>query len=435
MVKSGDMAFLRVKPSKLTGEIIAPPSKSYTHRAFMIALLAKGQSKIVKPLLGHDTNATIDAAKAFGAEVVQKGDTWLVRGTGGNLKPMKDVIDVLNSGTTIRLMSAIAALSPKLVRLTGDQSILNRPMGPLVEALEKLGARARCEGAGGRPPVVVGGGFLGGDIEITGGVSSQFISALLLAAPYAKDDVKLTITEELRSRPYIEITLELLEEAGARIKHDRRLTEFDIRGMQTYRPIDLTIPGDFSSAAFVLGAASLTGSRVRVGNLDSKSAQGDKRILELLEQFGVDVKVHEKVVEVSSDGELSGIEADCGDNPDLVPTLAVLGCVADGRTRLTNVPHLRLKETDRLRALATELRKLGAEIEELPDELKIDGVEGLKGARLTSYGDHRMAMAFSVAGLVARGETTVDGAESIPVSYPGFVEDMRSLGAKIELLE
>ena len=425
---------LKVRPSKLSGEITAPPSKSYTHRAFMIAALARGESRIINPLVGLDTQATIEAIRALGAEVAREGDVWRVLGTGGKLRLCADLIDVKNSGTTIRLMSAISALSPEPVRLTGDESILKRPMGPLVEALEKLGAKARCQGRGGRPPVVVGGGLKGGEVEITGAVSSQFISALLIASPYARDDVRLTITGKLRSRPYVEITLELLEAAGARIRRNKSLTEFRIPGGQTFRPINLTIPGDFSSAAFPLGAAALTGSTVRVKNLDVRGAQGDRRIVELLEEFGADVKVRGKTVEACGTGTLSGIEADCGDNPDLVPVLAVLGSVADGQTRLINIPHLRFKETDRLRALAVELKKLRAEVKELPDELRLKGVRELKGARLSSYGDHRMAMAFAVAGLVARGETTVDRAESIPVSYPSFVSDMCKLGARMELV-
>ncbi|MFH1821525.1 MAG: 3-phosphoshikimate 1-carboxyvinyltransferase [Methanobacteriota archaeon] len=429
------MSSLKVRPSKIAGEVDAPPSKSYTHRAFMIALLADGESRITKPLIGYDTMATVDAIKQLGADVVQEGEVWRVKGTAGNLNPRTDLIDARNSGTTIRIMSAIASLSPKPVRLTGDESILKRPMGPLIGALKMLGARAKCEGAQDRPPVVVGGGLIGGDAEITGGVSSQFISALLLAAPYAKNDVKLRITDELRSKPYIDITLELLEKAGVKVRRDRGMMEFNVQGGQTFNPINFTIPGDFSSAALVLGAATITGSAVKVNNLNMKTAQGDKRIVNLLDEFGADLRVHKDAVEIRGAGELSGIEADCGDNPDLVPVLAVLGSVADGRTRLTNIPHLRLKETDRLRALATELRKLGADVEELPDELKIDGAEQLKGARLDSYGDHRMAMAFAVAGLVARGETVVDGAESIPVSYPSFVDDMRKLGAKMELVE
>lgn len=429
------MSALIVSPSKLSGEITAPPSKSYTHRAFMIALLADGESVIKNPLIGYDTMATIEAVKEMGAEVIQEGNVWRIRGTGGKIKPRKRVIDARNSGTTIRLMSAIAALSTEPTKLTGDQSILQRPMGPLIETLTELGAKARCEGKDGRPPVIVAGELEGGDVEITGGISSQFISAILLAAPYARGDVNLTITGELRSKPYVEITLELLEMAGAKIIHDSKLKTFKIPGGQVLKPINLTIPGDFSSAAFPLGAAAITGSTVRVNNLDTKGAQGDKRIVSLLKDFGAEVRVFKNAVEVAGEGGLSGIEADCGDNPDLVPVLAVVGSVADGETRLTNIPHLRFKETDRLRALATELRKLGVEIIDLPDELKIKGANNLRGSKLKSYDDHRMAMAFAVAGLVASGKTMVENVDNIPVSYPSFVEDMRKLGAKIELIK
>ena len=426
------MTSLKVKPSKLAGEVVAPPSKSYTHRAFAVGLLAKGESRITDPLIGLDTKATIDAAEILGAKISNIHETWVVHGTGGNLKPKTDLIDAQNSGTTIRIMSAIAALSRKPIRLTGDESIKTRPMGPLIEALVKLGAKGKCEGPNGRPPVVVGGGLVGGDIEITGAVSSQFISALLIACPYAREDVTLSVVEEPRSKPYIEITLEVLDAVGAKIKRNKSFTDFKIDGRQVFSPLELRIPGDFSSAAFVLGAAALTESTVRVSNLNVRGAQGDKRIVELLREFGADVKVRGETVEVTGAG-LTGIEADCSDNPDLVPILSVLGAVADGRTRLTNIHHLRFKETDRLRALATELRKLGANVEELPDEIRLNGVKQLKEAKLQSYGDHRMAMALSVAGLVAKGETVVDGVESIPVSYPSFVEDMQKLGAQLKV--
>lgn len=426
------MTLLNVKPSKLAGEVVAPPSKSYTHRAFAVGMLAEGESRITDPLIGLDTKATIDAAEILGAKISNIRETWVVHGTGGNLKPKTDLIDAQNSGTTIRIMSAIAALSRKPIRLTGDESIKTRPMGPLIEALVKLGAKGKCEGPNGRPPVVVGGGLVGGDIEITGAVSSQFISALLIACPYAREDVTLSVAEEPRSKPYIEITLEVLDAVGAKIRRNKSFTDFKIDGRQVFSPLKLKIPGDFSSAAFVLGAAALTESTVRVSNLNVRGAQGDRRIVELLREFGADVKVRGETVEVTGAG-LTGIEADCSDNPDLVPILSVLGAVADGRTRLTNIHHLRFKETDRLRALATELRKLGANIEELPDEIRLNGVKQLKEAKLQSYGDHRMAMALSVAGLVAKGETVVDGAESIPVSYPSFVEDMRKLGAQFRV--
>ena len=426
------MPLLRVKPSKLEGEVTAPPSKSYTHRAFAVGLLAKGKSKITNPLLSSDTQATIDAVKILGAKVTQRDDVWHTVGTGGDLKPSKNLIDVKNSGTTLRLMSAIASLSPKPIGLTGDESIRARPMDPLIKTLAKLGAEARCDGPRGRPPVVVGGRLKGGDVEISASISSQFVSALLFACPYAREDVELQVTE-LRSKPYVEMTLELLDLADANIKRSSDLTEFTIPGRQVFRPLEFDVPGDFSSAAFLLGAAALSGAAVKVENLDIRGAQGDKKIIDLLREFGAEVKVRGKVIEVSSSG-LTGIEVNCRDNPDLVPVLAVLGTVADGRTVLMDIPHLRYKETDRIRALRSELSKMGAKVEELPGELRIRGVKQLKGMKLNSYGDHRMAMAFAVAGLVAKGETIVDGAECISVSYPGFVEDMRKLGAQMELM-
>lgn len=426
------MVLLKIMPSKLEGEVTAPPSKSYTHRAFAAGLLAKGESKIANPLLSLDTQATIDAIKILGAHATPHNNSWRVSGTMGKLSPSSNLIDVKNSGTTLRLMTSIASLSPRSIGLTGDESIRARPMKPLIDALVELGARARCEGPHGRPPVVVGGGLKGGSVEINGAISSQFISALLLACPYAKEDVELHVTE-LRSKPYTEMTLEVLDLAGADIKHSSDLMEFTIPGKQVFRPLEFEVPGDFSSAAFMLGAGALVGVNVKVKNLDVRGVQGDKRIVDLLREFGAEVKVKGKEVEVSS-SDLAGIEADCGDTPDLVPVLAVLGAVAEGTTKLMNIPHLRHKETDRLRALATELRKLGARIEELPDELRIRGVKQLKGARLKSYGDHRMAMALAVVGLAALGETVVDGAESILVSYPNFVDDVKKLGGKVELI-
>lgn len=427
------MAWLRIWPSKIRGELTAPPSKSYTHRAFSVGLLADGKSKILRPLISLDTRSTIDATRTLGAQLAESEGNWEITGTGGEIRPQERVIDVKNSGTTLRFMSAIAGLSPRPIRITGDESILTRPMGALVETLKELGVKARCEGRRGRPPVVIGGGINGGEARITGAVSSQFISALLLACPYAHEDVYLVVEEEPRSKPYVQMTLKVLQAAKARIKYNSSLTEFEIPGQQTFKPIEYEVPRDFSSASFIFGGAALTNSSVRVKGLDIHDVQGDKRILDLLEEFGADVEIGDKTIEVTGTDALKGIDADCGDTPDLVPILAVLGAAADGRTTLTNIPHLRFKEVDRLRALSAELRKLGARIKELPDELQIKGTRQLRGGNFRSYGDHRMAMALTIAGLAAKGGTVVDGAESIPVSYPDFVKDLRKLGARVEV--
>jgi 3-phosphoshikimate 1-carboxyvinyltransferase len=424
---------LEVHPSRVEGKIVAPPSKSYTHRAFTICLLAKGKGKIEQPLLSLDTLATLEACKLLGAGVEVEGENYRISGTAGKLKPSGDVIDARNSGTTMRFMTAVCSLSPKPIKLVGDESLSRRPMGPLVEALKALGVEARCEGKNGRPPVVVaGGGLQGGEVELEGGISSQFLSALLLACPYASSEVRISVEGGLRSKPYVEMTLKYLDEAGAVIRRNQELTKFRIPGQQVFKTLSVKIPGDFSSAAFPLGAAALAG-KVRVENLDPSDPQGDRRIIELLKDFGAEVRIGSNWVEVEKGG-LNGIEVDCGDNPDLVPILAVLGSVADGTTIISNVPHLRYKETDRLAVLSHGLSKMGAKIEETEDGLKITGVRELKGAKVNSYGDHRMAMAFAVAGLIAKGRTIVEGAESIPVSYPNFVSHMQSLGAKFREL-
>jgi 3-phosphoshikimate 1-carboxyvinyltransferase len=422
---------LVVRPSRLGGQVRAPPSKSYTHRALVIAALARGESRIRNPLLAYDTEATTNCIRALGAEVRREGKIMVVSGTGGRLKPRGRVLDARNSGTTLRLLAGLASLSPKPVMLTGDESLRKRPMAPLLQALSDLGAFTDWRGREGYPPVVVGGRLRGGEVEITGRVSSQFISALLFAGTQAEEEVRISVTDELKSRPYVEITLELLRAAGAEIKHDAGLRRFRIPPGQALSPLDLEIPGDFSSASFLLGGGAITNSEVKVTNLDPAGVQGDKRIVDFLRDFGVEVEATRKAVAVKG-GELSGADFDCADNPDLVPVLAVLGAVAVGRTEISNVPHLRVKESDRLRGLRLGLTRLGAEVEELPDGLRLRGVPELSGSEVWSLGDHRLAMAFAVAGLAARGQTQVTRAECIPVSYPSFVEDMRKLGARME---
>ncbi|KXA91180.1 hypothetical protein AKJ57_02235 [candidate division MSBL1 archaeon SCGC-AAA259A05] len=428
------MTRLVVEPSKLKGRVEAQPSKSYTHRLLSIGLLADGDSRISNPLLSLDTKATLDAVKNLGGKVEEIEDGWRLTGTSGNIEPLGREINVRNSGTTLRFMCAISALSPDRIRLTGDESILKRPMGPLIGSLSDLGADAECRGEKSRPPVVVGGGLTGGETRIRGTISSQFISALLIASPYSEVGVDLEVEEGLKSKPYVRMTLKTLKLADGNIRSKSSLMSFSIPGKQIFKPFDFLVPGDFSSAAFVLSAGALSGEEVEVINLDPNDVQGDKRILDLLRDFGSEVKVRGKRVKVSG-GNLHGIDVDCSDTPDLVPILSVLAAVAEGKTRLHNVTHLRFKEVDRLKALATELGKLGVRVKELEDGIKIWGKDHLKGGELDSYGDHRMAMALAVAGLVAEGGVRVRRAECIDVSYPKFVEDMRSLGAKMKVKE
>lgn len=416
-----------VERSQVSGEVEVPPSKSYTHRAITISALGPGGS-VKRPLLSADTRATIRAAEAFGAEIAIEGVTLAVAGVGGGPKTPENVIDVENSGTTLRIMAAVAALTDGAV-LTGDASIRRRPNGPLLKSLCDLGGEAFSIKNDDCAPLVVRGRIRGGRTVLDGSVSSQFLSALLISCPLAEGDSEIEIKGELKSRPYAEITLEMLRAAGAKIETD--FERFAVQGGQSYDLGGYTVPGDFSSASYLLAAAAVTGSSLSVRGL-RPSKQGDSAIVSILQEMGAKISWDrsEGVLEIEG-RELSGVEVDASLTPDLVPTIAVLGSVAEGQTVVKNAEHVRHKETDRLRAMATELSRMGAKIAERPDGLVIEGGR-LRGARVSGHHDHRIVMALTVAGLVA-GDTTVDTAEAVSVSYPGFFEEMARIGASVQV--
>lgn len=416
-----------VERSQVSGEVEVPPSKSYTHRAITISALGPGGS-VKRPLLSADTRATIRAAEAFGAEIAIEGETLAVAGVGGGPKTPENVIDVENSGTTLRIMAAVAALTDGAV-LTGDASIRRRPNGPLLKSLCDLGGEAFSIKKDDCAPLVVRGRIRGGRTVLDGSVSSQFLSALLISCPLAEGDSEIEIKGELKSRPYAEITLEMLRAAGAKIETD--FERFAVQGGQSYDLGGYTVPGDFSSASYLLAAAAVTGSSLSVRGL-RPSKQGDSAIVSILQEMGAKISWDrsEGVLEIEG-RELSGVEVDASLTPDLVPTIAVLGSVAEGQTVVKNAEHVRHKETDRLRAMATELSRMGAKIAERPDGLVIEGGR-LRGARVSGHHDHRIVMALTVAGLVA-GDTTVDTAEAVSVSYPGFFEEMARIGASVQV--
>jgi len=416
-----------VERSQVSGEVEVPPSKSYTHRAITISALGPGGS-VKRPLLSADTRATIRAAEAFGAEIAIEGETLAVAGAGGGPKTPENVIDVENSGTTLRIMAAVAALTDGAV-LTGDASIRRRPNGPLLKSLCDLGGEAFSIKKDDCAPLVVRGRIRGGRTVLDGSVSSQFLSALLISCPLAEGDSEIEIKGELKSRPYAEITLEMLRAAGAKIETD--FERFAVQGGQSYDLGGYTVPGDFSSASYLLAAAAVTGSSLSVRGL-RPSKQGDSAIVSILQEMGAKISWDrsEGVLEIEG-RELSGVEVDASLTPDLVPTIAVLGSVAEGQTVVKNAEHVRHKETDRLRAMATELSRMGAKIAERPDGLVIEGGR-LRGARVSGHHDHRIVMALTVAGLVA-GDTTVDTAEAVSVSYPGFFEEMARIGASVQV--
>ncbi len=418
-----------VERSQVSGVVSVPPSKSYTHRAITISALGPGGS-VKRPLLSADTRATIKASEAFGAQIEGQEEELVVIGVEGRPSTPDNVIDVDNSGTTLRIMSAVAALTEGAI-LTGDASIRRRPNGPLLKSLSDLGAEAFSIKKNDCAPLVIRGRIRGGKTVLDGSVSSQFLSALLISCPLAENDSEIEIDGELKSRPYAEITREMLEEAGAKIETDFR--RFFVEGGQSYDLGGYTVPGDFSSASYLLAAAAVTGSHLTIRGL-RPSKQGDSAIVGILQEMGAKISWDREKGDLAIEGrELYGVEVDASLTPDLVPTIAVLGALAKGRTVVKNAEHVRHKETDRLHAMATELSKMGAKIKERPDGLVIEGGK-LEGTIVSGHHDHRIVMALTVAGLVA-GKTRIETAESVSVSYPGFFEEIARIGCNVEVRE
>lgn len=418
---------LLVEPSTLSGSARIPGSKSHTIRALVIATLADGVSELRAPLDSLDTQACVGVCRALGAEI-ELGGEWRIAGTGGKPKCPDNVIDVANSGTTLRIALTLAALGEGWTVFTGDEQIRARPAGPLLEALRGLGAQAFSTRGNGCAPIAVRGPLRGGRVGIAC-PTSQYLTSLLIGCPLAEGDTEIEVTE-LNEAPYVEMTLGWLDRQGIRYERDE-LRRFRMCGGQSYGAFQRAIPADFSSATFFFVAAAVTGSEVTLLGLDRGDTQGDKAVLDVLAAMGAEVEWQADGGVRVRGGELKGGEFDLNATPDALPALAVAGCFASGETRLVNVPQARIKETDRIGVMREELTKMGASVEELPAGLVVRG-GGLKGASVDGHGDHRVVMALAVAGLAAEGRTEVAGAEAAAVTFPNFVELMQSLGARIE---
>ena len=461
---------ITVSQSAVSGSARAPPSKSYTHRAILAAGYGEGRTVVRGPLLSADTRATARAVATFGGRVEREndrddveddasgGDTpaLLVDGFGGEPGVPEDVLECANSGTTMRLVTATAALCSGLVVLTGDESLRSRPQGPLLQAIRDLGGRAESTRANGQAPLIVGGRtgtgpetmaesaggsgstgrvpIGGGGVSIPGDVSSQFVSALLVAGGITENGIEVELATDLKSAPYVEITREVLADFG--VTTERTGTGFSVPGGQRYRPADgeYTVPGDFSSASYLLAAGALAAEEGLTVSGLYPSAQGDRAIVDVLDRMGATIAWDREAGTITVErSALSGIDVDVSDTPDLLPTIAVLGAAAEGATRIENCEHVRYKETDRVAAMATELEALGASVTEQEDSLAIDGGDSeLEGTRVSGHADHRIVMALSTCSLIAAGETTVTDAEDVDVSFPEFFDELAALGAGID---
>ncbi|MFC6725258.1 3-phosphoshikimate 1-carboxyvinyltransferase, partial [Halobium palmae] len=327
--------------------------------------------------------------------------------------------------------------------LTGDSSLRSRPQGPLLDAVEQLAGRAESTRGNGQAPLVLKGPVTGGRVSIPGDVSSQYVTALLMAGAVTDEGVEIDLETELKSAPYVDITLELLDDFGVDAEPLREgddLAGFRVDGGQSYSPAggEYRVPGDFSSISYLLAAGAVAGDEGESVVVEGAvpSAQGDTAVVDVLERMGADVSWDREGGELTvRRSSLSGVEVDVGDTPDLLPTIAALGAVADGETRIVNCEHVRYKETDRVSAMAEELTKLGAAVEEERDVLTVRGGESdLVGAEVDGRADHRIVMSLAVAALVADGETRVLGAEHVDVSFPDFFETFAGIGADIELV-
>ncbi len=418
-----------VQRGEVFGDVVAPPSKSYTHRALFVASLAEGTSLVRSPLISRDTRASIGAVRSFGASIEERESSLLVEGVRRPRVP-DDVIDAMNSGTTLRVATAVASLARGGdTVLTGDESLRRRPMGPLLEALNQLGVEAWSTRGNGCAPVVVRGkGDLSGTCSIRGDVSSQFVSGLVVAGSASEGGLEVRLTGEVVSRPYIEATCEVVRRFGGRASFEGDEVRVEGVGLESG---EFTVPGDFGLAAFLMAVPVLMGGSLRVWSLDRSLPQADATVLDVLREMGARFKVGRDHVELYG-SELRGVRADLRDAPDLLPVVAVLACFAEGETVIKGVGHARYKESDRISVLARELSKAGVNVEELGDGLVIRGSR-LREAVLDPENDHRLFMAFAVLSLASQGRIATLGLESVDVSYPEFLRDLSSIGCGVEV--
>ena len=421
---------LTTSESVLRGTVAIPGSKSHTIRALASAALAQGRSEIIAPLVSADTLATVDCYKKLGTEIdTGQDEIWYVQGTGGKVKVPENVIDVANSGTTLRIgVGSAALLDEGAAQFTGDEQIRSRPIGPLLESLNDLGAHCYSKHNNGMVPLVVEGTLTGGETTIEA-VTSQYLTSLLINTPLAEKDSTIHVTT-LNEQPYVQMTLKYLDEHNISYENED-FQRFHVKGSQQYQAFSKRIAADFSSATFFFCAGAILDADIVLEGLDFQDPQGDKVVVDILRQMGADIQINGMQVNVKP-GDLKGIDIDMNAIPDALPALSVVACFAQGRTRLYNVAQARLKETDRIGVMAAELAKLGAQVTEQEDGLTIERTS-LHAADLQGHSDHRIVMALSLAGMALKGETTIDTAEAVNVTFPDYAKLMQSLGADIHL--
>ena len=412
---------------KISGNLVLPGSKSLSNRILLLSMLAEGKTEIQNLLDSDDVRRMVEALETLGIQLEENRAENLitVSGTSGII-PVKEATLMLgNAGTAIRPLTAAMTLGHGRFVLDGVQRMRERPIIDLVNGLSQLGANLRCINGTDCPPVeVIADGLPGGITRLSGAISSQYLTAILLAAPYADKEVQIEITDKLVSVPYVEMTLRLMRSFGVSVNHETfRLFHIP---RQTYRsPGNIFVEGDASSASYFLAGAAITKGTVTVKGCGTDSLQGDARFAEVLEKMGAKVEWEAQQIKLTGNS-LNGIDVDMNQMPDAAMTLAVMALFASGPTAIRNIYNWRVKETERLQAVSTELRKLGAEVEEGYDYLVIQPPEQIRKAEIDTYDDHRMAMAFSLA---ACGESpmTINNPGCVSKTFPDYFEVLNGL--------
>lgn len=410
-----------VSKSKLKGSLTIPASKSHSIRALLIATLAGGTSKLYNLLDSADVRSCIDTCRSLGALITEKPDHLTVTGTGGKIQAASKTIDVGNSGTTIYLAASLAALSDSPITFDGDEQIRNRSASHLLEALKTLGAEVTSAERG-CAPFSVCGPIKSGEVTIEC-PTSQYLSSLLLAAPLFPGQTIINVPL-LHEQPYAEMTLRWLDEQGIQYTNEN-FKKFIIAGNQKYKAFSRTIPADFSSGTFFLCAAAISQSTLTLKGLDMTDSQGDKAVVYMLEKLGCEIEIGSDFIKITGK-PMTGCVLDLNATPDALPALAATACFAEGETHLANVPQARMKETDRIDVMTRELRKMGADITELEDGMKIRK-SPLTGTDLKGHGDHRIVMSLAIAALNSDGVAKIDTAEAVDITFPGFFKYLNEL--------
>lgn len=415
-----------IAKSILNGTIDCPASKAYTHRAIFLAALAKGRSTIINALKSNDIVATIDACTNFGSTINHNKNEMTIQNNGLLLR--STFIDAKNSGTTIRIAASISSLFDKQITLTGDNSLNQRPMSPLLKTLTSLGAK--CSSYNGKPPLTITGKISGGEAVIQGNISSQFISSLLMIAPCLKEGLIIMIKDHLVSKQYVDATLAIMAQFGVVVNVISKYKKYSVN-FQQYKATTVHIPSDYSSLSLLLSAAILVGNKLKIKTSQNDLPQVDHMIIDILNTMGVDIILDQNIISVNSPHNLLGGKFDLEHNPDLLPPVAILALKSNYPIEIFNVRHARYKETDRIAIISREFKKLGLLVKEKDDGMIIQNTSGvLKSANLNPENDHRLFMAFCIAGMYI-GKCTVSDSESINISYPNFIRDINKLGGKI----